>query len=163
MTGWFSLRSVQPTDHEFSGSNFTDSPAADLDGVLVGLGDTGGNVGVGNSGLVDCGLASGDCLGEGNSGARLLLAFTALLSLAVAAFVFSSAAGVGDTAVLAFALVFAFAFASDEGLTHTARGIPARSDLSGAPQVAQPGCLDRQTIPAPDPVDWDSQPAEKCA
>ena len=85
--------------------------------VGLGLGDAG-EVGDGNGGLVGFGLASRVVLGDGNSGARLLLAFTALLSLALFAFVFSSAAGVGDTAALTFV------FALDAGLTAPPKGIP---------------------------------------
>ena len=90
---------------------------------------TGGNVGDGTRGLVDGGLASGECLGEGNSGARLLLAFAALLSLAVFAFVFSSTVGVGDSA--AFALPFALAV--DEELTAPPKGISSSSLPVGGP------------------------------
>jgi len=75
--------------------------------VLVGFGDAGGTVGEGSKGSVDCGVETGECFGEGNSTARLLLPFTLLLSLALFSFVSSS--GVGDGAVFAFVLLFAFA------------------------------------------------------
>ena len=84
--------------------------------MSVGLGLTGGKVGDGTSGLLDCGVAAGVCLGDGNSGARLLLAFAERLSLILSAFAFSL--GVGDRAGLAFT------FALELGLTAPPNGIP---------------------------------------
>ena len=100
--------------------------------MLVGLGETGGKVGVGTSGLLDCGVAAGVLRGDGNSGARLAFVLGELLELAFAELSFSEPAGVGETDALAFALAFEFTFA----VTTPPNGIPC----SLAPVGGAAGC-----------------------
>ena len=89
--------------------------------MLVGFGVTGGSVGEGTKGFADDGVASGECLGEGNSVARLLFTLAGRLSFA---FSFSSLDGEGEAFVFAFTFTFVFVFAFDVGFTAPPNGIP---------------------------------------